>query len=430
MKKQLALVAVASAFASTIPIQAADFQVGAATNVSISGLLAVGVKQSEVTNTVRPGMTSEWRLDDNTSRLIISSTSKIADGWAVIFRMESRFQADVRPSTALYQPYSFGSGNYYPTGAATGLADGDTYGGIMSPYGTITFGKSTLYYTDTIAMDYLGLAGAGEAYRIWDANGLATFNLLSAAPVIKNGANTSVNTTGNTRSQNVLKYNAPRFGKLDLSVAISKNAASDELHYGTVAQGTVNAYSFSNGGTLYAKANYADGPLVASLSYLSQKINGGGFAAPSQGPNNTTAYRLGVGYMLPFGLKVGVVYDNTAIDHGIASNVVGNIYDTKSERNCFEIPISYMTGNHGFYATYTKAGNAASDRPDTGATQINLVYDYALTKRAFIGISYAAIKNDAKAHYVPFLSNTTLGPSANATGENWRNIGLNFNYWF
>jgi len=79
------------------PAPALGFYVGSFTNVSISGLLAVGLKQAEVTNTSRPGMTSETRIDDNTSRLIIASSSKIANGWNVIFRVESRFQADVRP---------------------------------------------------------------------------------------------------------------------------------------------------------------------------------------------------------------------------------------------------------------------------------------------------------------------------------------------
>ena len=46
MKKQLIVVAAASALASTLPTRAADFQVGANTNFSISGVVAVGIKDS------------------------------------------------------------------------------------------------------------------------------------------------------------------------------------------------------------------------------------------------------------------------------------------------------------------------------------------------------------------------------------------------
>src|SRR5450759_4834513 len=95
MKVRLAVLATAIAVASSPPAWAQGFQVGSATNVSISGLLAVGLKSSEVSNTARPGIAAETRLDDNTSRVIISSTSKIMEGWNVIFRIESRFQADV-----------------------------------------------------------------------------------------------------------------------------------------------------------------------------------------------------------------------------------------------------------------------------------------------------------------------------------------------
>ncbi|HTS01330.1 MAG TPA: porin, partial [Thermoanaerobaculia bacterium] len=118
------------------PAPALGFYVGSFTNVSISGLLAVGLKESEVTNTSRPGMSSETRLDDNTSRLIIASTSKIANGWNVIFRIESRFQADVRPVDPAYNNNNLIGTATYHTGDVTGWADGDTWGGISSPYGS------------------------------------------------------------------------------------------------------------------------------------------------------------------------------------------------------------------------------------------------------------------------------------------------------
>jgi hypothetical protein len=444
MNVQLALVAAATALVTAVPAQAqqaatqapppviAPIQVGVGTNITISGLLAVGLKQSEITQgsaaTARPGTSAEYRLDDNTSRLVIGSTSRIKDGWNVIFRIESRFQADVRPSVPLTPAYGFtgaaGGTQYNPTGANTGWADGDTWGGISSPYGTVTFGKSTLYYTDTIGMEYLGLPGPGESYRIWDANGLASFNLLSATPLL--AATTATGavaggvqfTMGNSRTNNVLKYNSIKFGKVfDFSIAVTKQNG-DEARYSAPTPGFKN---YENGGTLYAKANYNDGPLTASLSLLSQKAMGGSIALDK----DTNGLRAGVAYTLPIKLKVGIVVDKTSVDNGSTINGVA----TKSDRTVIEIPVAYYFGDHGVYATYTKAGDTAGIA-NSGATQLNLCYDYALTKRAFIGVAYSTIKNQANGVYSPFLSGTTFGGTGTVKGETWSQIGINFNYWF
>ncbi len=431
MKIRFAVVAAASAFA-TLPSWGQGFQVGSATNVTIGGLLAVGVKQSEVTNTARPGMGAELRLDDNTSRVIISSSSKITDGWNVIFRLESRFQADVRPVDPAFPGTTLYSGNI------TGWADGDTWGGISSPYGSLVFGKSTLYYTDTISVGYLApsLEAPGESYRIWDDNGLGTFNMLDQVTPINKTTGKAIGssfTLGNTRSRNVIRFNSINYSGFDFSVAYTKNPDGDELKYTvnapTAVPGTAGylTRAYNNGGTIYAGARYNKGPISASLSYLDKKINGGVTAAGYAGPQDLQAVRAGLSYKLPFNLKVGIVYDSTSIDNA----VIGTVATSESaKRSVFEVPISYAWGDHAVYATYSKAGNTSS-RVDTGATQLNLGYDYAMTKRAFIGVFYTAIKNEVNAHYTPFLSGSSLGGTTNSvTGENWRQVGFNLNYWF
>lgn len=427
MKIRFAVVAAASAFAA-LPSWSQGFQVGSATNISLSGLLAVGVKQSEVTNTARPGMGSEFRLDDNTSRLIITSTSKITEGWNVIFRIESRFQADVRPIDPAIPGTTIYSGN------VTGWADGDTWGGISSPYGTLMFGKSTLYYTDTISVGYLApsLEAPGESYRIWDDNGLGTFNMLDqVTPLNKAGVGASSSfTQGNTRSRNVIRFNSINYSGLDFSVAYSKNPDGDELKY--VAPGTPGyARGYNAGGTIYAGARYNQGPWSATISYLDKKVNGGVYnPAAAAGPLDVQAARLGLSYKFPFKLKVGLVYDNTSIDNAVFSTPTSTVASESAKRSVFEVPVSYAWDDHAVYVTFSKAGETSS-RPDTGARQLNLGYDYALTKRAFIGVFYTQISNDQNARYTPFLAGYSFGGTANTVaGENWHQVGINLNYWF
>ena len=85
------------------------------------------------------------------------------------------------------------------------------------------------------------------------------------------------------------------------------------------------------------------------------------------------------------------------------------------------------------HVTYGKSGNVSS-ASDTGANQLNLVYDYALTKRAFIGLYYTHLKNDKNGHYAPFLTGYSFGATnpnpAGTNGESWTQIGLNLQYWF
>lgn len=406
-KKHLAL-ALALCFAAPLAAQAADFTVGANTNITLSGLFAVGGKISEVTNTSRP-VEQEKRFDDNTSRLVIAGNTDLGDGLKVIFRIESRFTSDTRPGTPLVP------GSATTVSAGTGWADGDTWVGLGGKFGSVYFGKSTLYYADTLAVPNAGLRGAGENYRIWDANGLSTYNMLSQ--VGTKGA--LLGTLGITRAQNMVRYDSPVVQGFDGSVAFTKNAGGDENKVGCA--GCTGDYT--DGATWYGRVRYNGGPVTASLSVFNTKVQGNVFAAPYLGPMDKTGVRAGLGYYFPSGLKLGVVYDKTNVKNGIP----GEVGD--ANRGVVSLPVSYFWGKHGAHVTYTRAGNT-SNVPDSGATQLNLVYDYALAKNAFVGLFLTQIRNEANGTYAPFLAGTSLGATGPRAGENFRQLSANINFWF
>jgi len=418
MKIRFALVAAASALAA-LPSWGQGIQVTGATNITISGLLAAGFKNSEITQgnaAADRHVASETRVDDNTSRLILASTSKITEGWNVIFRIESRFNSDIRP--------------VYQASAYNGWAVGDTWGGVSSPYGSIVMGKSTLYYTDTISAGYLAptLEAPGEGYRIWDDNGLASFNMLSgwmsgtatAAGVFTPVANNKI--MGNSRSSNVFRYDSITLKPtgadlLDFSLAWSKQPQGDENRYVSLANGS----TYEGGGTIYGRVRYNGYGFSASASYIDQKPQG---VLSTAAGSELKAMRLGVSYKWQ-GLKFGVVHDNATQTNGI--NTAGVLSDAK--RSVIEVPVSFSFGDHGVYATYSIAGKTSS-YADTGAKQLNFGYDYALTKRAFLGVFYTKIDNDKSANYGPFLAGTVFGGTIVGTGESFRQVGINLNYWF
>ena len=435
MKIRFAVVAAATAFA-TLPSWGQGFQVGAATNVTISGFLGVGVKSASIGDSTRPGLSTEKRVDDNTSRLYISGNTKITDGWSAVWFIGSRFTADVRPGDQVL------TGNTLTVSQASGWADDDTYAGISSPYGTLTFGKSSFYWSDTISLGHLSpaLDAPGESYRIWDANGLGTFNILDQAPSIAKGGLLLNNyTLGITRSRNVIRWNSVNYSGFDASLAWTKNAVGGELWYPGLTPGVIGTAAttygknYEDGGTTYARVLYNGNGISLLASYLDQKIQGGVYNANFYtGALNTKAYRLGASYKLPLGLKVGVVFDSTEIENGVSAAAYGASLGS-AKRTAFEVPISYAWGDHMAHVTYGKSGNVSS-ASDTGANQLNLVYDYALTKRAFIGLYYTHLKNDKNGHYAPFLTGYSFGATnpnpAGTNGESWTQIGLNLQYWF
>ncbi|MCE1229373.1 MAG: porin [Firmicutes bacterium] len=453
---------VASAVALALPLSAADLQVAPGTTFSVTGFFGLGLKQASISNSVRPGLSTETRLDDNTSRLFFTGSAKIMDGWNVVFTVGSRFTTDVRPADAVLSNVT--ASNSLTVSQATGWADDDTWAGILSPYGRLIMGKNSFYWSDTIGLPHIApvLDAPGECYRVWDANGLATFNILNQAmSLIKSGILVNNYTLGITRSRNVVRYDSPNWSGVDLAVLWSKNPIGNELWWpgfdtpGT--SGTTNyARNYADGNTTYLRLRYNGKGMSLFGSMLNQKIQGGVYnTALYGGPQDVSAYRLGASYKFPFGTKVGVVYDHTSIANGVAGTALvaytgfntttntgiasvimapGSITTGDASRNAYEITVSHPFKDFMAHVTYAKAGNMASVA-STGANQLNLAVDYALTKRTFVGLQYSTLKNDSNGHYSPFLTNFSFGATAPNTpagynGENWSQLSLNLQFWF
>ncbi len=449
MKIRFAVVAATAALAALPSFAQTTVGVSSSTNITIGGLIAMGLKNSEISQgnaaTARP-TANETGVYDNTSRFVISSTSKITDGWTVFMRIESRMPMNVRPGDALLSTPGTvvgntnlsGTGVNLATNGATGWADGDTWAGIGTPYGNFYAGHMHLYVTDGLSVGYLSptLEHPGEGYRVWDVQALGIFNLMDTYMTGKQDGVSLLakqNTLSITRSRNVMKWDSITFkpdaaSMLNFSLAYSKNAAGPQYSYISAANGT----AYEGGSTIFGKALYNGYGFSAMGLYLDQKFQGGSasistLGVPSAANTELKAMRLGLSYKWD-GIKVGVLYDNTSMVNGglnAAGAVIGD-----SGRTAIQIPVSYSWGDHGVYATYTMAGKTAS-QDNTAATQLTFAYDYALTKRAFLGVALTTINNDARVNYQGFLTGySAFGNSSLSYGESWRQLSLSLNYWF
>ena len=441
MKIRFAVVAATAALAALPSFAQTTVGVSSSTNITIGGLIAMGLKNSEISQgnaaTARP-TANETGVYDNTSRFVISSTSKITDGWTVFMRIESRMPMNVRPGDALLSTPGTAVGNTnlagtgvnLATNGATGWADGDTWAGIGTPYGNFYAGHMHLYVTDGISVGYLSpaLEHPGEGYRVWDVQALGIFNLLNTYMTGKQDGVSVLakqNTLSITRSRNVMKWDSITFkpdaaSMLNFSLAYSKNAAGPQYSYMSAANGT----AYEGGSTIFGKALYNGYGFSAMGLYLDQKFQG---VASTAANTELKATRLGLSYKWD-GIKVGVLYDNTSMVNGglnAAGAVIGD-----SGRTAIQIPVSYQWGDHGVYATYTMAGKTAS-QDNTEAKQMTFAYDYALTKRAFLGVALTTINNDKRVNYQGFLTGfSAFGNSSLSYGESWRQLSLSLNYWF
>ena len=468
MKIRFAVVAAATALTALPALAQTTVGVSSSTNITIGGLIAMGVKNSEISQgnaaTARP-TANETGVYDNTSRFVISSTSKIADGWTVFARIESRMPMNVRPGDALLSTpgVAVGAGTASGTGVgttnlttgvttvtgitattstnlatngATGWADGDTWAGIGTPWGNFYLGHMHLYVTDGLSVGYLSpaLEHPGEGYRVWDVQALGIFNIMDTYMVGKQDGVSLLgkkNTLSITRSRNVIKWDSLTFkpdaaSMLTFSLAYSKNAAGPQYSYIASNPG------YSGGSTIFGKVLYNGYGFSAMGLYLDQKFQGGSDTITAAGVASLTntelkAMRLGLSYKWN-GIKAGVLYDNTSMVNG-GLNAAGAIIGD-SGRTAIQIPVSYQWGDHGVYATYTLAGKTES-QANTAAKQMTFAYDYALTKRAFIGVALTTINNDSRVNYQGFLTGySAFGNSSLGYGESWRQLSLSLNYWF
>lgn len=385
----------------------------AQSNVQITGIAAVSMTNYKVSSPTRTNMAAENRLDDQTSRFTIKGTEDLGGGLSAYFQIENRVSLDSRDKRD----------NTGTFGNATGLADGESFVGIKhKDLGSIGLGKFAMHYHETF--------GYSEGYRALNTQSYSS-DIMSAVG--------GWFIAQNSRAQNTIKYDTPNWNGFSAKLMYSFNPAGNE-GIATIGANPANT-SYSKGGAWNLAARYMNGPINAYASYFKHQIEGRATTAANQ-----TSWKLGGDYKFPFGLKAGLHYDQSRIDHAVGANgafnplslaLGGGVSATK--RSAWMLPISYTFGAHAAYFTYMKAGNLKNVAvTNTGATKYVLAYDYALSKRTYVGASYMQLKNKSNGMYTPWLSGiSSLGGSAmsnvglaGSVGEKGRQLSLNVTHFF
>lgn len=369
MNKKVLAIAVACALA------APGVALAQMTSVTISGVLKVGVDNLNISS---PGAgragknTSENRVTDNSSRILLNMVEDLGNGLAAIGQVDIRFSTDIGANTYATSPTN--------VGGTTMGASGNTWVGLRSKsIGSVVFGRSDLHYgsqPDDIATK----AGALMAASI------GLFDFVGATAI-----------AGGTRTSNVVKYDSPNFGGFEVTAAWSANPTNTETDLaGTTVTRKGQAWNL--------KPRYTSSNWGAGWSHWDQKsdgdstpgsLNTAGVITAATTPADQRGDTL-YGYMTFGGLKAGVGFNRSRLTSATTGTET-------NERDAWTIPISYVFGPNNIYFHYTVAKDdkiaQAGGLNATGAKELALAYVYEFSKRTSVGLTYAKIKNNSNGVY-------------------------------
>ena len=343
----------------------------AQSTVTLSGNVKAGVAQTKYSGSATAANNgSATGLADGSSRFILSGVEDLGGGLKANFQVDTRFRMDDNGAAPTSSP----------------LAGGNTFVGLSGDFGNVQAGKLDTHYC-------MGSDSHGTRATALQASSCALLGFVNGSGAAQAIANAS-------RSTNVVRYTAPTMGGLTLQGTYSFSQSGSE-----------GAVGDTNGGNAsHIQGVYVAGALTVGASMWQAKGEDQTASAARTGQKASTImanYNLGVA-------TIGLTYDKSAQRAAAAG---AGFVDT--ERTVTSIPVTVPMGAGTALFTYSKAGNSKTggvDNANTGATLLSVGYDYALSKRTTLGVSYAKLDNKSAAGYALYTQTALNGTPANAVG--------------
>jgi len=362
----------------------------AQSSVTISGVFKQSIDNYKVSNPgpARTGThNSENRISDNTSKIIFGMTEDLGGGLSAFAQMDLRFNPDAAAPNS---------------SAASQIGTGDTYVGLRSKtMGTIVLGRRATHYggRNTSGGRITSKAGALQSSSCAllcyvNSNGVASV--------------TGIGVVG--RTSNLIAYDSPRWSGFGFTAAYSNNARGPEAD----SMSTTRRGRAWNLNPNYVASNWA-----IEYSHWDNRAD-----APGPATNDEKGDIIG-GYYTMSGWRVGMTWDRSKLERAIGNAAV-------AKRTAWSLPVSYSTGPHTIYAEYTRAGDNNVTAAEDGAKLLSLAYNYSLSKRTAVAVTFSKLNNDAGANYQSYSNTGGSGNAAStlAAGEDGRLMALTLQHNF
>lgn len=402
MKKILA-VAIASAFAA--PAFAAT------SNVDIYGVFAPSVDYVDGgsgaagDSIISKDSESRSRVSANVSYIGFKGSEDLGGGLSAIWQFESQIGFNDFAANSPGQTVAQAGGLFGARESFAGLSS--------KSLGSLTFGlRDTALKLATGRLDVFGGGHTLADYR----------TLIGGV------------SNGSIRANNSATYISPSFGGLvfrGTTAAMQEEGSTREPHLYSLSGSYENGPLFVTLAQEDIKFARSSGDMFGAAGYV---INAVGNAETEQ--KNT---RLGVGYA--FGdFKLGAVWERTKVDvNALTSTLtaggVGGLTSASTDRDAWYLSGAYKLGNTTLKAAYSRAGDLEGTS-DTGAQQLSLGVDNAMSKRTTVYALFTQVRNDSNASYslggAPTITGTfqsgggvgAHGVAAAAAGQDPRGISI------
>jgi len=402
MQKKIIALAIAGLVSGGAFAQASTVTISGQMRVAIDNASAGGCSAVGCTN-----ITSRTRVTDQNSNIRFAGVEPLGGGTDAWWQAESAIGTNNNIGT---------TGGNQAAVTSTGVGTRNTALGLKGAWGSAFAGKWDVHYSTMAGIDIAGLAG-GLAIS---ANSINLTQTINGIAVIGSG-----------RDNNVVAYVTPDFS--GFKAIIGYTFISEAPTPGLNAKD--NGWTFN--------PSYTNGPIALAWSYLNVK-NAGATAAAGVSGLDGRSNKIGGAYTFPMGFKFGLIWDKSKItsDNAAATSVVaaGNTLvgalaaGASIERTSWTMPLSYRMGPHNFSYTYGKAGDVHVSNgtwSSSGAKMNMLGYEYSMSKRTTVGVTWLGINNDTNGYYDGWHPSSSVAQgTALPVGSDPRLFSVNLSHTF
>jgi len=410
MNRKVMVAAVAAAFAAPAAFAQSSVTVGGTINIMYDTAKATGSlgNTSGVAGAAFDIKSHDRVRDGAGSNIRFSVIEDLGGGNSAFVQVEQAVigNADTRANM-------FGAG-----AGTTGWGNRNSAVGIRSKqFGRFLIGIWDVHYHESYDIDpgWIIINSSGSTLGLMQGFGMPTLT-----PAIGG------------RYSNVLRWDSPVWSGFSVTANYARPTDTAPANApGTATDGKKNR-------VWNMAARYQAGGLTVNYSYLSDRdavttnvtlsLGGSGsLVVPLAAAWKVNSNRMGARYKFAMGLGIGIMFDSSRV----SNNTAAPASNVNIKRTVWAFPVTYETGNHHMYASYSRArdwkgaiggfdvgapqntivvgGQTNNLGSSTGAKNISVGYAYKLSQRTNAHVSYQKITNDALAGYDFFANSVGMG---------------------